>query len=54
MLAASPGPYYRVGLRERPEVYDMLFLETCGRIQAALEVIAVREESNPVKLKWRC
>lgn len=46
--------YDRVGLNEKPEVYDEIAAEECAKMEAALRKISVENEPNPAKLKWYC
>lgn len=46
--------YDRVGLSEKPEVYDMIAAEECTKMEAALRAVAVENEPNPAKIKWKC
>ena len=51
---AAAIAYDRVGLDQRPEVYDEIAAEECAKMQAALAAIAVESEPNPAKVKWYC
>lgn len=51
---AAAIAYDRVGLDEKPEVYDRIATEECGKMEAALRAVAVPNEPNPAKLKWNC
>lgn len=51
---AAAIAYDRVGLREKPEVYDQIAAQECAKMQAALALIAVKNEPNPVKVNWNC
>lgn len=46
--------YDRVGLDEKPEVYDQIAAEECAKMEAALRAVAVENEPNPAKIKWNC
>lgn len=46
--------YDRVGLDEKPEIYDAIAAEECAKMEAALRAVAVENEPNPAKLKWNC
>ena len=54
MLGAAAIAYDRAGLDESPEVYDKIAAEECAKMEAALSAVAVENELNPVKIKWRC
>jgi len=51
---AAAIAYNRVGLNEKPEVYDLIAAEECARMEAALRAVAVENEPNPAKIKWNC
>ena len=51
---AAAIAYDRVGLNEKPEIYDLLAAEICTDMLKALQAIAVDNEPNPAKLKWNC
>jgi hypothetical protein len=44
--------YNNVGLGETPEIYDRLAEAESAKMEAALRVIAVENEPNPVKINW--
>lgn len=46
--------YDRVGIYEKPEVYEQIASEECCKMESALWEIAVLQEKNPAKLKWHC
>lgn len=46
--------YDRVGLEEKPEVYDQIAAEECAKMEAALRKISVENEPNPAKINWNC
>jgi len=46
--------YDRVGLTEKPEVYDQIAAEECAKMEAALRTVAVENEPNPAKINWNC
>jgi len=46
--------YDRVGLTEKPEVYDKIAAEECAKMEDALKAIAVENEPNPAKINWNC
>ena len=49
---AAAIAYNRVGLNEKPEVYDLIAAEECAKLEAALRAVAVENEPNPAKIKW--
>ena len=51
---AAAIAYDRVGINEKPEVYDLIAAEECAKMEAALLAVAVEDEPNPAKLKWNC
>jgi hypothetical protein len=46
--------YDRLGINEEPEVYDSAAAEECAKMEAALSAVALKDEQNPVKIKWYC
>lgn len=46
--------YDRVGLDEKPEVYDQIAAAECGKMEAALKAVAVENEPNRAKINWNC
>jgi hypothetical protein len=52
--AAAAVAYDRVGLNALDEVYAEIAEEVCLDYTAALQVVAVENETNPAKLKWNC
>jgi hypothetical protein len=46
--------YDRVGINQPPEVYEKIAAEEGTKMLAALQKIAVKNEPNPVKIKWNC
>jgi len=46
--------YDRVGLTEKPEVYDQIAAEECAKMEAALRAVAVENEPRPAKINWKC
>ncbi|MBU9727348.1 putative immunity protein [Diplocloster modestus] len=46
--------YDRAGLSEKPEVYEQIASEECGRMLAALQAVAVENEEHPAKINWYC
>jgi hypothetical protein len=51
---AAAIAYDRVGLNEKPEVYDRIAAEECARMEAALRAVAVENEPNPARISWNC
>lgn len=51
---AAAIAYDRVGVNEKPEVYEQIAAEECDRMEAALRFAAVENEENPAKIKWHC
>ena len=49
---AAAIAYDRVGLNEKPEVYDKIAAEECAKMEAALCAIAVENELDPAKINW--
>lgn len=46
--------YDRVGVEAAPEVYDQIAMAACAQMEAALLAVAVKDEPNPVNIKWHC
>lgn len=46
--------YDRVGLEEKPEVYDRIAAQECAKMEEALRACMVENEKNPAKIKWYC
>jgi len=51
---AAAIAYDRVGINEKPEVYDKIAAEECAKMEAALRAVAVENEPNPAKINWNC
>lgn len=51
---AATIAYDRVGLEEKPEVYDGIAAQECEKMEAALRAVAVEDEPNPAKINWYC
>ncbi|WP_455619454.1 putative immunity protein [Eisenbergiella sp.] len=51
---AAAIAYDRVGLEEKPEVYDQIAAQECAKMEEALRAIMVENEENPAKIKWYC
>lgn len=52
--SAAAIAYDRVGLTADAEVYDKIAKDVCADMTAALKKIAVLNEPNPAKIKWKC
>lgn len=46
--------YSSVGVNENEEVYEEIAARECKKIEEALEKIAIKDETNPAKIKWYC
>lgn len=51
---AAAIAYDRVGINEKPEVYEQIAAEVCSKMEAALRAVAVENEPNPAKINWNC
>lgn len=51
---AAAIAYERVGLEEKPEVYDQIAAQECAKMEEALRACMVENEKNPAKIKWYC
>ena len=51
---AAAIAYDRVGLEEKPEVYDRIAAQECAKMEEALHACMVENEKNPAKIKWYC
>jgi len=51
---AAAIAYARVGIKEKPEVYERIAAEECAKMEAALRAIAVPNEKNSAKINWNC
>lgn len=51
---AAAIAYDRVGLEEKPEVYDRIAAQECAKMEEALRACMVEDEKNPAKIKWYC
>lgn len=51
---AAAIAYDRVGLEEKPEVYDGIAAQECEKMEAALRAVAIEDEPNPAKINWYC
>lgn len=51
---AAAIAYDRVGLEEKPEVYELIAAQECAKMEAALAAIAVPNEPSPAKTSWHC
>ena len=46
--------YHQAGLCENKEIYDQLAKEEFKKVLKSLQLIAIDNENNPVKVKWYC
>ncbi|MDL2300178.1 hypothetical protein LJC01_00845 [Clostridiaceae bacterium OttesenSCG-928-D20] len=46
--------YDRVGLNEKPEVYDAIAAEECAKMEKALRDMSVENVPKPAKINWGC
>jgi hypothetical protein len=46
--------YDKLGVNEKPELYEKIAAEECAKMEAALRGIAVENEPWPAKLNWNC
>ncbi|MFV0381849.1 MAG: putative immunity protein [Breznakia sp.] len=46
--------YDRVGLDEKPIVYDQIAVQECVKMEEALRKMSIMDEPNPAKIKWNC
>lgn len=44
--------YAQAGINEEPEVYDKIAAKECIKMEEALRIIVVPNESNPAKINW--
>ena len=51
---AAAVVYDKAGLEEKQEVYDAMASAELKRLLESLEKAAIKEEPNPVKIKWNC
>ena len=51
---AAAIAYDRVGLEEKPEVYDQIAAQECAKMEEALRACMVENEKNPAQIKWYC
>ena len=51
---AAAIAYDRVGLEEKPDVYDQIAAQECAKMEEALRACMVENEKNPAKIKWYC
>ena len=51
---AAAIAYDRVGLEEKPEVYDQIAAQECAKMEEALRACMVENDKNPAKIKWYC
>lgn len=46
--------YNRVGIGEKPVVYEQIVAEEAAKMEASLRAVAVENETNPAKINWHC
>ena len=46
--------YHQAGSCENKEIYDQLAKEEFKKVLKSLQLIAIDNENNPVKVKWYC
>lgn len=46
--------YDRVGIDEKPAVYEQIAAEECAKMEEALRLVSIENEPNPAKIKWNC
>lgn len=46
--------YDRVGINEKPEVYDQIAAQECTKMETALRAVSIKNEPNPAKINWNC
>lgn len=51
---AAAIAYFNAGTGKAHETYDKIAAEECAKMEAALKAISVENESDPVKINWRC
>ena len=51
---AAAIAYDRVGINEKPDVYDKIAAEECAKMEDALRAVSVENEAQPAKIKWNC
>lgn len=51
---AAAVAYERLGLDAADEAYGAVAREVCAHLTAALQAVAIPDEPNRVKIKWRC
>ncbi len=51
---AAAIAYDRVGIGEKPEVYDKIAAEECAKMENALRKAAAKNEPEPAKINWNC
>lgn len=45
--------YDRVGVNEKPDVYEQIASEVCAGMETAIRAVAIENEPNPAKIHWR-
>lgn len=51
---AATIAYERVGLEETADVYEQIATDEFKKTYESLQVVAIENEPNPVKIKWNC
>lgn len=51
---AAAYAYDKVGLEEKPEIYDALATEELKALIESLEKVMVADEKKPAKINWNC
>ena len=51
---AAAIAYDRVGIEEKPEIYEQIAAEEGAKLEDALHAVAVPDEKNPAKINWNC
>lgn len=54
LYGAAASAYDQAGLEETGEVYDALAAKELQKALDSLQQAAVKDEPNPVKIKWNC
>ncbi|MEG2290354.1 MAG: hypothetical protein RR891_09240 [Clostridium sp.] len=51
---AAAIAYNRVGVNEKPEIYEQIATEECDKMEISLGKVAIENEVNPAKINWNC
>jgi hypothetical protein len=51
---AAAIAYTRVGINEKPEVYEQIAADECAKMESALRAESISNEENPAKINWNC